>query len=238
VTRKSELSREALADFAEELRAHREARGWTRAELAAELQYSESLIAQIESRDRVPQKEFAAKCDEVFKIPGTFKRLERKLHGVPFSAGFRPFEPYESAATTLKLFEHTIFPGLFQSEDYARSILEKLPGTAPEVVTARIEARLKRRDIFSRETPQPPIVWSLLDEQVLYKGVGGPKVMCAQLAHVLHLAQQPGVPRAGGENQKRRAGPVVGTSRRAARSRREGSTRLSGTSPVTSGLRP
>lgn len=193
MTKKSELSREALADFAEELRAHREARGWTRAELAAQLQYSESLIAQIESCDRVPQKAFALKCDEVFKAPGTFKRLERKLHGVPFSAGFRPFEPYEAVAATLKLFEHTVFPGLFQTEDYARALLEKHPDTPPEVVAERIEARLKRQGILVRESPQSPIVWSLVDEQVLYKEVGGPEVMRVQLAHVLHLAHQPNI---------------------------------------------
>jgi hypothetical protein len=74
------------------LKAHREAAEWTRAELAARLQYSESLIAAIEGQDRVPQKEFAVKSDE----------------------------------DVFKLFNNTVFPGLFQTEDYARSILEKV----------------------------------------------------------------------------------------------------------------
>jgi transcriptional regulator with XRE-family HTH domain len=41
--------RDALAWFAEELRAHRIAHGWTQADLAVKISYSESLIAQVET---------------------------------------------------------------------------------------------------------------------------------------------------------------------------------------------
>jgi transcriptional regulator with XRE-family HTH domain len=193
VTRRSELNKDALADFAIELRAHREAAGWTRTELAGKLQYSESLLAAIETQERVPQKEFAAKCDEKLKLPGTFQRLEKKLHGVPFSSGFRPFGPYEADAVALKLFEHSLYPGLFQTEDYARSLLEKHPNTASEVVVERVAARLARQAILIRKTPSPPFVWVLLDEQVLHREIGGPKVMHDQMAHLLHLARQPNI---------------------------------------------
>ncbi|MGH3172853.1 MAG: helix-turn-helix domain-containing protein [Streptosporangiaceae bacterium] len=37
--------RDALARFADELRAHRSAQGWTQADVAAKTSYSESLIA-------------------------------------------------------------------------------------------------------------------------------------------------------------------------------------------------
>jgi transcriptional regulator with XRE-family HTH domain len=191
VTRRSELNKDALADFAAELKAHREAAGWTRAELAARILYSESLIAAIESQDRVPQPEFAAKCDEVFQTPGTFQRQEQKLHGVPFSSGFRPFGPYEADAVAIKLFHNTLFPGMFQTEEYARAILEKHPDTAAEVVAERIAGRIARQAIFTREDPPPPIVWALLDEHILHREIGGAKVMHEQVAHVLHLARQP-----------------------------------------------
>jgi transcriptional regulator with XRE-family HTH domain len=39
--------RDALGWFADELKAHRAARGWTQADVAAEINYSESLIAQL-----------------------------------------------------------------------------------------------------------------------------------------------------------------------------------------------
>ena len=193
MTRRSELNKDALADFAAELKAHREAAGWTRAELAARLQYSEARIAAIESQHRVPQEEFAAKCDEVFKTPGTFRRQEMKLHGVPFSSGFRPFGPYEADAVAIKLFHNTLFPGLFQIEEYARAILEKHPDTSAEVVAERIAGRMARQGIFTRDDPPPPIVWALLDEHILHREIGGPKVMHNQLAHVLDLARQPNI---------------------------------------------
>jgi transcriptional regulator with XRE-family HTH domain len=193
VTRRSELNRDALADFALELKAWREAAGWTRAELSARLNYSESLIAAIEGQERVPQKEFAAKCDEVFETPGTFKRLEEKLHGVPFTSGIRPFAPYESTAVVLRLFELTLFPGLFQTEDYARAVLETHPNTTAEAVGERLTTRLGRQAIFTRVDPPPPVVWVLLDEYVLRREVGGPKVLREQVARVLQLAHQPNI---------------------------------------------
>ena len=41
--------------------------------------------------------------------------LEGRLRGVPFSSGFRPFHPFEAEARTLRTFEHTVIPGLFQT---------------------------------------------------------------------------------------------------------------------------
>jgi transcriptional regulator with XRE-family HTH domain len=102
------------------LRAQRELARLSRNELAARLNYSASLISMIESGHRSPSRDFAARCDEAFGTPGTFARLEKRLRDVPFSSGFRPFQPYESEATSLRLFEHTLIPGLLQIEAYAR----------------------------------------------------------------------------------------------------------------------
>jgi transcriptional regulator with XRE-family HTH domain len=97
----------ALRAFAEELRAFREQAGMTREELAARVNYSPSMIAMIETARRTPALRLALFCDEVFGAPQTFTRAEKRLRGVPFSAGFRPFEPYESEAVSLRLFEQT-----------------------------------------------------------------------------------------------------------------------------------
>jgi hypothetical protein len=50
----------------------------------------------IESGHRSPSRDFAGRCDEAFGTPGTFARLEARLRDVPFSSGFRPFQPYEA----------------------------------------------------------------------------------------------------------------------------------------------
>jgi hypothetical protein len=56
---------------------------------------------------------------------------------VPFSSGFRPFQPYENQAAALRLFEHSLVPGLLQTEAYARAVLETHPNTAADVVEER-----------------------------------------------------------------------------------------------------
>src|SRR5438270_13149269 len=98
--------RDALSLFADELKAHRDARGWTQADLAAKITYSDSLIAQVETCRRAPSKDLAKALDKVFATPGfieetpdspgtagTFGRLAAKLRNLPFPASFRSFAP-------------------------------------------------------------------------------------------------------------------------------------------------
>jgi transcriptional regulator with XRE-family HTH domain len=185
--------RSALAVFADELRAQRDLAGLSRDELAGRLNYSASLVSMIESGHRSPSRDFAGRCDEAFGTPGTFARLEKRLRDVPFSSGFRPFQPYESEAASLRLFEHTLVPGLLQTEAYARAVLETHPNTAREVVEERVAARVARQVILDREEPAPPMLWVLLDENVLTREVGGPKVMHDQLVHLAEAARRPNV---------------------------------------------
>jgi transcriptional regulator with XRE-family HTH domain len=185
--------RSALAVFADELRAQRELAGLGRDELAGRLNYSASLISMIESGHRSPSGDFAGRCDEAFGTPGTFARLEKRLRDVPFSSGFRPFQPYENQAVSLRLFEHTLIPGLLQTEAYARAVLETHPNTSAEVVEERVAARLARQVILDRDEPPPPMLWVLLDENVLTREVGGVKVMHDQLTHLAAVARQPNV---------------------------------------------
>lgn len=184
--------RSALAVFADELRAQRELAGLSRDELAGRLNYSASLISMIESGHRSPSRDFAVRCDEVFGTPGTFARLEKRLRDVPFSSGFRPFQPYENQAVSLRLFEHTLIPGLLQTEAYARAVLETHPNTSAEVVEERVAARLARQVILDRDEP-PPMLWVLLDENVLTREVGGGKVMHDQLVHLAEVARRPNI---------------------------------------------
>jgi transcriptional regulator with XRE-family HTH domain len=183
----------ALGPFADDLRAYREQAGLTREELGAKLNYSASLIAMIETRQRTPTRKLALLCDKVFGTPGTFERHEKRLRDVPFSSGFRPFEPYETVAVSLRLFEHTMVPGLLQTEDYARAVLSTHPGTTPDEVDERLAARMSRQAILTREDPPPPVLWVLLDEQVLHRDPGDREIMHAQLVHLAGAAALPNI---------------------------------------------
>lgn len=177
--------------FAQEMRAMRRQRGWTQETLAAKMIASTSTVANIESCYRAPTPAQAVTADQVFETPGTFQRLERQLRGIPFSAGFRPFRPHEEQAHSIRMFQHTLVPGLFQTEDYAWTLTKKYPETTEDMMKERVEARLKRQAILVRQDPPPPRIHALLDEQVLHRDVGGPAVMAQQIQRLAELARMP-----------------------------------------------
>jgi transcriptional regulator with XRE-family HTH domain len=171
--------------------AMRRQRGWNQEVLAAKMIVSSSTVANIESGYRAPTPAQAVAADEAFGTPGTFQRHERHMRGIPFSAGFRPFQPHEEAARVLREFEHSVVPGLFQTEEYARVILASFPDTSAEVLKERVDGRMNRQAILRRDDPPPPHVWAVLDEHVLNRTIGGPEVMAAQMEHLAELARTP-----------------------------------------------
>jgi hypothetical protein len=106
-------------------------------------------------------------------------------------AEFRAFAEYESEATSLWLFEHSLIPGLLQTEDYARAVLERHPHVTPEEVAERVSARLARQSVLTRDSP--PRVYVLLDENVLRREIGGPQIMAQAVGHLAALAARPRV---------------------------------------------
>jgi transcriptional regulator with XRE-family HTH domain len=177
--------------FAAEMIAMRKQRGWTQDELAAKMLVSVSTISNIESGYRPPTPPQAVRADEAFATPGTFQRHERRLRGIPFSAGFRPFQPYEAEARVLRIFEHSLVPGVFQTRDYAREILGIRPEATADEVQEALDGRMKRQEILVRETPRPPRVWAVLTEHVLTMDIGNPAVMLAQVERIAELARMP-----------------------------------------------
>jgi transcriptional regulator with XRE-family HTH domain len=198
--------RDALGWFADELRAHRNAHGWTQADVAAKTAYSESLIAQVETCRKAATAELARALDRLFATPGfteddgnvpgtpgTFGRLVARLRNLPFPASFRSFTPHEADATALYIFEHSLIPGLLQTEAYARAILETHPDVTEDVVNERLAGRLSRQAILGRDDPPPPVVCALIDQSALLREIGGPQVMRDQLAHLVAISRRPNV---------------------------------------------
>jgi transcriptional regulator with XRE-family HTH domain len=198
--------RDALSWFADELRAHRSVHGWTQAELAAKISYSESLIAQVETCRKAPTAELARALDRVFATPGftedapgapgtpgTFGRLLARLRNLPFPVSFRSFAPHEAEATALYTFEHSLIPGLLQTEAYARAILETHPDVTEDIVRERLAGRLSRQEILDRDDPPPPVVCALVDQSALNREIGGPVVMRDQLTHLSAMSRRPNI---------------------------------------------
>ena len=95
----------------------------------------------------------------------------------------------EAQATTLRWFEPLIVPGLLQTEDYARAIIQTRFGLSIEEAETRVVARLKRQETLARD--MPPALWVILDEWVLRRPVGGRHVMLEQVNRLIEAARQP-----------------------------------------------
>jgi transcriptional regulator with XRE-family HTH domain len=179
--------------FGENLKVMREFAKVSQDELAAKMGYSGSVIASIEAFHRAPTVDQGERADEAFHLQGFFGPLAAKIRGRSFPEPFVSFADHEKQATTLFVFEHSWFPGLLQTEDYARAVLERHPNVTADEVIRRVEARTARQAVLTRADPHPIMAWFLIDEQVLYREIGGPKVMHDQLMRAAEMAALPNV---------------------------------------------
>lgn len=189
----SEDARRTVSLFVDEMVEQRKQREWTQAELAKQAGYSTSLIASVEGYDRAPTAVLADALDAAFGLPKTFRRLHKRMGSVAFPVAFGEFAEIEAAASELFIWEHGLLPGLAQTEDYARAVLRRHPNVTDEQVAERLEARLKRQEVLTREDPKPPLVWIMIDGQVLRRPIGGAGVMHAALMNLVKLADLPNV---------------------------------------------
>jgi transcriptional regulator with XRE-family HTH domain len=106
---------------------------------------------------------------------------------------FDLFVGLEAAANQMAEYEHSVVPGLFQSEGYARTVIAAdHQGERDEEITRRVELRLGRQAILKRPI-DPPAIRAVLGEPVLRSPVGGTAVMAGQLDHLADVSQIPNV---------------------------------------------
>ncbi|MFA1539950.1 helix-turn-helix domain-containing protein [Actinomadura monticuli] len=102
----------------------------------------------------------------------------------------RPYLSAEQSARLVRTFEAQFVPGLLQTEDYARAMIRRV---APEEeVERRVELRLRRQRVLRRR-PRPLNLWVVLDEQALWRPIGGAATMRGQLRHIAELCARPNV---------------------------------------------
>jgi transcriptional regulator with XRE-family HTH domain len=98
----------------------------------------------------------------------------------------------EIEAIRISSYEPCIIPWIFQLEEYSRSVIRRTsPEMAEAVLEERVEARLTRQELLTKE-PSPQF-WSVVDESALRRVVGGTEVMRNQLKRIAELAARPNV---------------------------------------------
>jgi transcriptional regulator with XRE-family HTH domain len=193
--RENDLDGTPQGVFGAELRYYRERAGLSQTDLAALVNISHDVISKIETGDRPPAKDFPERLDAVPELDtrGGLTRiwgnLRKGLRHRAVPGWFQPWTHFEAQAATLRSYEPLLVPGLLQTEDYARAILAARPGGKHDDLDDQVAARIARKVIFARA--DAPQLWSVVDEGVLHRSIGGTKVMHDQLEHLADVAENP-----------------------------------------------
>jgi transcriptional regulator with XRE-family HTH domain len=162
-----------------ELRRARSAAGMSQEDLGKTINYSGSQVSAVENGQRPPTRDYLAAIDGALHTGGLFERLQSNLANFDQApVWFRDWLLIEREATMIRWFEPLVVPGLLQTEDYTRAIIEgaRLIGAAE--VEQRVATRMERRRIL--ESANPPNLITLIDESALRRCVGSSAIMAVQ----------------------------------------------------------
>src|SRR2546421_11715293 len=178
--------------LASELRRLREAADLTIDEVGEKLECSASKISRIETghvgvtpRDVRDMLELYDLDEDQREALVQLAREARKkgwwhAYNEVFTGSFVGLE---SDAASLHAHQALLVPGLLQTEDYIRTIMRAIrPDHGEDDVERRVVARITRQKLLTDQ--QPPEYWAILDEAVLHRIVGGPKIMRGQLVRL------------------------------------------------------
>jgi hypothetical protein len=103
-------------------------------------------------------------------------------------AWFRDYTRLESSAVEINFFSMVAPPGLLQTEDFIRTLLNgRQPLLPEETIEQRVASRLARQELLTRWPA--PMVTAVIDESVVRRQLGGRKVRQGQLEHLLKLGR-------------------------------------------------
>src|SRR6266702_504763 len=188
-----------------QLRRLREARGITPEEAAEAIRATHSKISRLErGRTGARQRDVAdllslyGVTDETVReemlmlarhahIPGWWQ-----LYSDVLPRWLELYVGLEEAASVIRTYEVQFVHGLMQTEDYARAVIliANAHASAAEV-DRRVSVRMRRQRLLAQ--PDAPGLWAVLDEAALRRPPDGPKVMRAQLEHLLQITELPNV---------------------------------------------
>ena len=186
-----------------ELKRAREEAKITSTNAAKSLKWAAGKLSMIESAEIQKVKpDDLDKMLDLYQVTNSAKR--EALHALARDAKVRGwwskyrevFGPqslpdFEAEASTIRTFEGLVVPGLLQTPDYARAVIQGGRYTGTEESERHVKARMQRRDILTQFNPASLRI--VLDEAALRRVVGSTEVMVEQLHHLLHMAKLPNI---------------------------------------------
>ncbi|OLT30290.1 hypothetical protein BJF79_39155 [Actinomadura sp. CNU-125] len=152
--------------------------------VAHRLGVTASYISQIESGKKRCKRDLVEAMDPEFKAGGVLLTLYDDLRedGVLGVPSWFDWPEVEAEAEVLVWWEHTVVPGLLQTERYARAFLK---------TDEAVAARLARQDILTREVPAPTTLVVFIGVNVLTHLVHSRATMKEQLEYLVMASERP-----------------------------------------------
>jgi Domain of unknown function (DUF5753)/Helix-turn-helix domain len=187
------------------LRRMREAANISRMDAGWEIRSSESKVSRMEL-GRVGFKE--RDVSDLLRLYGLDDGEERDRllalardannpgwwhrYGDVLPSWFHSYLGLEAAAQLIRTYELQFVPGLLQTPEYVRAVVQLGRTTIPDQeIERRIALRLSRQEALTR--PNPIKLWAVVDEAVLRRPIGGAKVMRVQLEYLIEVCRQPNI---------------------------------------------
>jgi hypothetical protein len=102
------------------------------------------------------------------------------------------FVGMEAEASSSRVWEPIVLPGLLQTEPYMRALMRTgRRADAPDAIDRRVALRLRRQERLTAERPLN--LRAVVDESVIHRVVGGREVMRDQLHRLLWAADLPNI---------------------------------------------
>lgn len=191
--------------LAAELRRLRERRGFTGDEVAERLSWSTAKVSRIENARTGAKISDVRRLLDLYDVDGArHEDLISLAHDAAqrgwwedyrdLPSPLADFIALESEATALREWGNAVFPGLLQTENYARHVIggwSDLATLPPQELERRLDVRMRRRELL--DGPAPLELSAVLDEAVLLRRIGDQKVMREQLEHLCRMTERPNV---------------------------------------------
>jgi transcriptional regulator with XRE-family HTH domain len=119
--------------------------------------------------------------------PGWWRQYSDAL-----SSWFETYLGLEQASSVIRTYEIQFVPGLLQTKDYARAVIQlcQLHDSAEEI-DRRVALRMARQDFLTQ--PGAPEYWAVVDEAALRRPLGSRETRRAQVRHLIGMAELPNI---------------------------------------------
>jgi transcriptional regulator with XRE-family HTH domain len=136
-------------------------------------------------------------------------------YGGAIPTWFELYVGLESAASSVRIYQPELVPGLLQTKAYATELFETdNPGIDAHERDKLVAVRIQRQRLLSRRLPPAPRLDIVLNEAVLRRPIRDRDAMSGQLHHILDVAGLPNVttrvlPFSAGVHRAMLAGPFT-----------------------------